>query len=184
MKYFMFFIGVLFLMQTEALAFLKEGDSLPHQLEAIDQNGVKQSFDKVKDSSGLIIIFVRSADWCPYCQRQLIDMNKSHKEILELGYGLTSVSYDSVNELAKFSKKHSISYPMLSDTNSEIIKAFDILNKDIKEESKGYGIPHPAVYIIDDTGEILARFAEEGYKKRPPSSLILDVLKKLEAGNN
>lgn len=180
MKLLMTLVAFTFFFNADAHAFLKEGESLPHTLEASDQNNVQHNFDTIKRENGAVLVFVRSADWCPFCQQQLIDMNKVEKEIETLGYGLASISYDNIEELAKFSKKQSIAYPMLSDTNSQIIKAFDILNEEMEQGTKGYGIPHPAVYIINAEGVVVARFAEEGYKKRPPSSLILEKLKALQ----
>ena len=33
-----------------------------------DQFGQKRSFENHKGPNGLVILFYRSADWCPYCE--------------------------------------------------------------------------------------------------------------------
>ena len=57
---------------------------------------------------------------------------------------MIGISYDSVDDLKSFSDKHKISYPLLSDAGSEVIKKYGILNT--KDDS---GIPNPGIYIID-----------------------------------
>jgi hypothetical protein len=41
--------------------------------------GNRRSFDSLKGPRGLVLIFSRSADWCPYCKTQLADVNRSFR---------------------------------------------------------------------------------------------------------
>ena len=54
----------------------KVGETVPYPIEALDQTGMAQTFDTLKGDNGLILLFNRSVDWCPYCQNQVIDWNK------------------------------------------------------------------------------------------------------------
>lgn len=179
MKKLLLALLIVFTANSAAFAFLKEGQQLPHDLKVPDQDGEMQSFESLAGEKGLILIFVRSADWCPYCQRQLIEMNQAYEPLTALGYGVASVSYDGEKTLSIFAKRHSINYTLLSDEKSEIIKSFGILNTEMQEGTNFYGIPHPAVYVINSEKQVVARFAEEGYKDRPPSSLIIEKLETL-----
>ncbi|MCP5118437.1 MAG: hypothetical protein GY953_47100 [bacterium] len=38
------------------------GERIPH-FEAVDQDGKRQTFDTLKGENGLVLMFVRSADW-------------------------------------------------------------------------------------------------------------------------
>jgi peroxiredoxin len=152
------------------------GEPIPHTLSVMDQNGEPQSFDALKGEKGAVLVFVRSVDWCPYCQVQLIDLGKRSAEIEEKGYNLIAISYDSVESQKKFSDKYSFKYTLLSDEGSEIIKSFGILNEEMDEGSSYYGVPHPTIYVTGEDGTILNIIKEEGYKNRPP---VEDILEKI-----
>lgn len=154
------------------------GSTIPHMLEVKDQLGNDRGFKNLIGTKGLVIAFVRSADWCPYCKNQLIDLQKeAHAAIQAKGYELVSVSYAPVKKLSDFADLKGIKYPMLSDEGSVIIKAFDILNEKYEPGDWAYGIPHPIVFITDTEGVITGKLYEEGYKKRPPTDAILASLK-------
>src|ERR1700756_4379492 len=71
--------------------------------------------------NGLVLFFFRSADWCPYCQAQLIDVNSGIAEIAKRGYHVAGLSYDSPEILDAFALKRHLTYTLLSDPKSEII---------------------------------------------------------------
>lgn len=91
------------------------GVPLPHNLSLSDQTGAVQNFDTLSGDKGLILFFVRSADWCPYCQIQILDLNKRSAEFTEMGYNVATISYDDVEKLERFSSRYKVSFPMLSD---------------------------------------------------------------------
>lgn len=153
------------------------GDHLPHSLETVDQNGTDQDFKSLKGANGAVLVFVRSADWCPFCQAQLIDLGEQASQITELGYSIVAISYDDTDKLDTFSKKYNLPFTMLSDQGSEIIKAFGILNEDMKPSSSYYGVPHPTIYIVNADGYVTDVLAEEGYKNRPPAQAIVSTIK-------
>ncbi len=156
------------------------GSKIPSTLDAMDQTGTDRNFSSLVGDNGSVLVFFRSAKWCPFCQRQLIELEKSAaKEIEKRGFNLVGVSYDDVNVLAKFSKKRKISFPLLSDTDSKIIKEFEILNEKYKPGDRVYGIPHPIIIITDKDGTVKAKLFKEGYKKRPETEVILSELDKL-----
>jgi AhpC/TSA family len=49
------------------------------------------------------------------------------------GIGLAAVSYDSREILADFSRRHRITYPLLSDVGSATIRRYGILNTVVDE---------------------------------------------------
>ena len=83
------------------------------------------------------------------------------------------MSYNSQQELEEFAKKRSVEYLLLSDPGSETIKAYGIFNKEMKPETRYYGIPYPGTFLIDGEGVVRAKFFLEGYKLRvDPAELI------------
>ena len=158
------------------------GTVIPHDLTARDQNGVPQSFKTLAGNKGAVLVFFRSANWCPFCQMQLIDLNlHAAKEAKELGYPIIGVSYDPIKHLDKFSHKWSITYSLLSDEGSKIIDAFGVKNTtDFTPESRAWGVPHPIIIVTDKNGVIKEKLFKEGYRDRPEPQVILDVLKALQ----
>ena len=65
-----------------------------------------------------------------------------------------AISYDSSKVLRDFSEKHGITYPLLSDGDSRVIRAFGILNTHIPEGHEYYGVPYPGTYMIDAGGVV------------------------------
>jgi len=152
---------------------LKVGDQIPavSALKIADQNGDVQDWFT---QGPMVLVFVRSVDWCPYCQVQLLDLRDVGEAIEENGYRVVTVSYDSSEKLKQFSEKYRFPYKMLSDPSSEIIDAFGIRDESYKGREGIYGIPKPHVYVVDAEGVIEHVLSEETYKKRPAAD---DVLK-------
>jgi len=160
---------------------LKVGDQIPTSLELKDKTGKMQSFDTLKGDKGLVVFFIRSADWCPYCQVQLLDLRKGEAdEIINAGYNITIISYDAPEALNKFATRYKFDFPMLSDEDSKTIKAFGILDEDKKPDSFGYGIPKPTIYIVSADKEIQGILAKESYTKRPEIQDIVSVIQKIK----
>ena len=159
----------------------KAGDQIPHELSLKDQSGEVRDFESYTGDKGTVYIFVRSADWCPYCQVQMLDLRgEDGKKITDLGFNIVTVSYDAPEALKTFSEKYNFEHVMLSDEGSAAIKAFGILNEKYEPEHFAYGVPHPRVYIVGNDKMIHAVLAEEGYKKRPQVDAIVETIKGLE----
>ncbi len=141
--------------------------SLPTNLELPDHRGKTRSFEDMTGENGLVIVFFRSAEWCPYCQVQLLELQMNKERFDELGYNLVGVSYDNLHVLDLFYTRKNLDFPLLGDPKSKTIRAFGILNEEHKEGSFAYGVPHPTIYIVDKNKQVLKTLSEEGYKKRP-----------------
>ena len=152
------------------------GQTIPTNLELSNQNGDTQSFESITGKKGLVLIFVRSADWCPYCQVQMLDLKNDAGKIIEHGYNIVTVSYDAPDVLKAFADKYDFPLTMLSDSDSQTIKAFGILNEKFASDHFAYGVPHPYVYVIGNDKIIQAVLSEEGYKKRPQISAIKQAI--------
>ncbi len=86
---------------------------------------------------------------------------------------MIAISYDSVSTLKAFSDKYQITYSLLSDAGSEVIKSFGIFNTEVDSSSRGFGIPHPGVYIIDENLTVIEKHFEQSYRERPTAQNVL-----------
>jgi hypothetical protein len=87
--------------------------------------------------------------------------------------GLAAISYDPVAVLADFSRRRGITFPLLSDSGSETIKRYGILNTTIDPKNTLYGYPFPGTFIVNKQGLVTARYFEEAYQERNTVSSIL-----------
>jgi len=123
------------------------------------------------------LVFVRSADWCPFCRRQLQDLQKDLKAIEATGVRLIAVSYDSLTTNSAAATKLGLTFPLLSDPGSKVIDAYGLRNHEAKGRAEG--IPHPVVYIIDRQGTIRVKLMRESYRERPESAEIIAGVKSI-----
>ncbi len=149
------------------------GAAIPKPFVVHDPAGAVSNFDDLTGPKGAVLVFVRSASWCPYCIVQLRDMQAITEPLRLKGYSLVSISYDAGDVLSTFAAKYNVTYKMMSDKGSAMIDAFGIRDPQYKEGSRAYGVPKPAIYIVDKSGVVRAKLAEEGYKIRPPAEAIV-----------
>lgn len=146
----------------------KVGDRLPAGFSVLDLQSKPVDFNAIRGEKGAILLFIRSIDWCPFCQLQVKEWNSQRDAFEKAGYHVAAISYDKPEVSTRASTKLDITLPIYSDTGSAMIKALGILNTDIPNDGgKLYGIPNPTIYVVNPEGIITHRFAEEGYQKRP-----------------
>jgi peroxiredoxin len=145
-------------------------------LHATDLKGVPVSIRGLSGKNGLVLVFFRSAKWCPYCQRQLMDMKDAPGPLEARGYKLAALSYDPTDVLTRFTEQRSIPYPLLSDTGSVTIDAWKLRDIRYKPDSFAWGVPYASIYVLSPKGVLKAKLAEEDYKVRPPLSAILEAI--------
>ena len=158
--------------QTASEVGLADGAVAP-EIAAITSDGTAASLASIAGENGTILVFVRSADWCPFCKKQLIELESAVAPLKAAGWSLAALSYDSPETLAAFKDGNALSYTLLSDEDSSVIRDFALFNEESKEGSRFYGIPHPAIVFIGSDGLVKETLREEGYKDRPPADLII-----------
>lgn len=143
-----------------------------------------ERFEQAMGDEGATIVFVRSVDWCPFCKKQVMDLSEEADAFLSEGRPLVFVSYDTTTKQKVFAKKNALEENFVSDQGSVIIKSFGLLNEDHAPGSRVYGIPHPAVFVVDENGVVEAKLYEEdytsnkkSYRNRPAVETILDAVK-------
>ena len=94
-----------------------------------------------------------------------------------LGYGVATITYDSVALLKEVEEDQGIEFALLHDEGVRVVDAFGIRNLDYEPGHRAYGIPYPGILIIDADGVIKAKFAEEDYRDRPAFEAVLEAAK-------
>ena len=119
------------------------------------------------------------------------------QQLSDQGIGVAAISYDSEAVLADFSQRRGITFPLLSDDDSEVITEFGILNT-VAYEAQGpnrddpevvadvakyvslfgaspaiVGTPYPGTFMVDRNGRVTSRFFEEFYRERNTTANVL-----------
>ena len=143
----------------------------------------RKALETLVGEQGLALFFIRSIDWCPYCQVQVMDVDRRAAEFEERGLNVVFLSYDDPAMQAEFVSRRRIESLLVSDAGSEIIDAFDLRSEYYDEGDRGYGVPHPAVFIINPDRVIAAKLNEEdylsnekSYRNRPDVDVILSAI--------
>jgi len=138
-----------------------------------DQNGRTRTLDSLMGPKGLMLVFSRSADWCPYCKTQLVEMQGRLQDLRKSGLGLAVITYDPVPVLADFAARRKITFPLLSDRGSAVIKQYGILNTTVDPSNALFGYPFPGTFIVNSQGVVTSRFFEPSYQERNTVSSLL-----------
>ncbi len=140
--------------------------------------GADVSLMSLTKSGPVALVFYRSADWCPFCKKQLQALQADLKKIEMSGIRVVGVSYDAPATSAAAAAKLGLTFPLLSDMGSKVIDAYGIRNAEAK--GKSAGVAHPVVFIVDGQGVIRAKLGRESYKDRPESAEIIAAAKGLK----
>jgi AhpC/TSA family protein/cytochrome c biogenesis DsbD-like protein len=87
--------------------------------------------------------------------------------------GFCAISSDSVEILADFSRRKSITFPMLADPQSKIIRDFGILNTTVPKDNWRYGIPYPGTYRVNEDGIVQSKYFAADFQERYSAPTIL-----------
>lgn len=84
-----------------------------------------------------------------------------------------AISYDAPATLKAFATSRGITFPLVSDRGSAIIKAYGLLNTTVEAGTSSYGIPFPGTFIVDRRGVVQTRHFEAAYQERNTVASIL-----------
>ena len=113
-----------------------------------------------------------------------MELQSRYADITKQGLGLIAISYDRPDTHKKFADSRGITFPLISDTGSAIIKRYGLLNDTVDPKSRTYGIPHPGTFIVDRKGVVVSRFFEDAYQERYTAATILSTLGAAFGGNS
>ncbi|MFA5989034.1 MAG: peroxiredoxin family protein [Sphingomonas sp.] len=149
------------------------GAHVPGNFSAVDTTGKARNFSSITGSKGVVLVFFRSAKWCPYCQAQLKDIRGLSADLTKRGYTLAAISYDAPATLADFGAKQQVNYTLLSDNGSKMIDAFGLRDPQYPADSFAYGVPTATILVIGKNGVVKKKLSTTDYKIRPNNAAIL-----------
>jgi peroxiredoxin Q/BCP len=124
---------------------LKVGDKVP-PFTVKDHLGNPQSLERYKGSK-VVVFFYPKAN-TPGCTAEACDLRDHYAELTKAGYVLLGVSADTEK-----AHKYAFPFPLLADTEKQVIDAFGVwgLKKFMGKEYDGI---HRKTFIIDENGVV------------------------------
>jgi len=133
-----------------------------------DQDGALHSLSDYKGQK--IILYFYPKDNTSGCTKQACNFGELMPQFREKGAVILGVSKDSVESHKKFKDKYNLPFTLLSDTEKEVIQAYDVW-----KEKKNYGKISMGVvrttYLIDESGMIVKAFDKVKAAENPDQML-------------
>lgn len=122
-----------------------------------DQKGI---IHKLQDYRGSwLLVYFYPKDDTPGCTKEACSFRDNSGTLEEHGIKVVGISADTVDSHKQFSDKYSLPFPLLSDPDTTVIKAYEAW-----EKKKFMGKEHMGVirisYLINPDGEITKKYPE------------------------
>ena len=142
----------------------------------------------------LVLTFYRGG-WCPYCVKQLKEMNSELEQFKEAQ--IIAVSPENPEEVLKTKRKNTLKLILFSDKDNELARMLGLAFKvedPIVAEYKNFGIdlaktqgnsehvlPVPATFVIDQSMKVAFVFVDADYSQRAKTSDVIKSVQRLMA---
>ncbi len=120
------------------------------------------------------------AVWSSFSSARQTELHEAGSRFATQGLKFAAVSYDPVETLRSFSERRKISYPLLADPGSEMIRRFKMVDPD----NSGNNIPdygardtaYPGWFLIDREGIVKERFLDPFWGDRHTANNVIGKL--------
>lgn len=129
---------------------LKTGDKVP-DFAANDQDGNRIRLSDYKGKK-LIVFFYPRAN-TPGCTAEACNLRDNYQALKDQGYELLGVSEDSERKQSNFKKKFDLPFPLLADTEHQVIDAFGVWGEKQFMGRTFDGI-HRKTFVVDENGVV------------------------------
>lgn len=117
-----------------------------------DQNGTPHSLAAYRGQK--VVLYFYPRDNTSGCTKQACSFAERLPQFREKGAVVIGVSKDSVASHKKFEQKYGLPFPLLSDTELSVIKAYDVWKEKTLYGKKSMGVVR-STYLIDENGIIV-----------------------------
>ncbi len=126
--------------------------NLAPDFNLLDLEGKEFSFSSIKGKPAILFFWTT---WCPYCQKELKQLEDSRQELSENGVELIAIdAQEPADKVKKFFGSRRFSFKVLLDTDGEVSQSYGVM-----------GVPTYA--FIDKEGRIVSTshsFLQKEYK--------------------
>ncbi len=145
---------------------------------------------------GNVVLSFYRGGWCPYCNMELMALQKILPEIEANRAKLIAISPELPDKTFLTIEKNKLSFEVLSDIDNTVAKTLNLVfkmpvdlqdlyqnqfNIDVQSHNGNddFELPMTATYVINQKQEIVYDFINEYYTKRAEPSELIEVLKNI-----
>jgi peroxiredoxin len=190
-KYIVIVAFIALTLQVMAQTGLKNGAKAPEFI-ATDNSGKTLDLKALLKSHKAVVLFFYRGQWCPYCNKQIKQLQDSLQLLTAKGAYVIGVTPETSENIGKTIDKTHASFSIIQDSGYKIMKAYDVnykVDDTMNAKLKNYGVnleknngntdhvlPVPATYVIDQSGKIIFVQFDKDYTKRASIGSILNAL--------
>ena len=140
------------------------------EFELLDQNGQAR---RLSDYRGRrVILYFYPKDMTSGCTKQACAFGELYPQFREKGAVVLGVSKDSVASHKRFEEKYGLPFPLLSDPELNVIRAYDVWKEKMNYGKVTMGVIR-TTYLIDENGIIVRAFDKVKAADNPAQMLAL-----------
>lgn len=129
---------------------LAQGDKAP-SFSVLDQNALKHESKQLKGQRYLVYFYPK--DSTPGCTTQACGLQSDLEQFNTLNITVFGVSMDSVASHKKFADKYGLQFPLLADTEKQLIEAYGVWIEKSMYGKKYMGISRSS-FLIGANGKV------------------------------
>jgi peroxiredoxin len=124
----------------------------------------------------------------------LVELQRNLPNFERNNIAVFGISYDPVDVLARFAGAHGVTFPLLSDEGSKVIRELGMLDEQVYEhhaafgvtrrDDRFWGVPYPGEFLIDERGVVTQKRFQKNYRERETSQTILEQGFGMEASSH
>ena len=133
-----------------------------------DQNGTLRSLSEFR--GGKVILYFYPKDMTAGCTKQACAFGELYPRFREKGAAVLGVSRDSVASHKRFEEKYGLPFPLLSDPELEVIRAYGVWQEKKSAGKVTHGIVR-TTYLIDEDGIVVKAFGKVKAAENPGQML-------------
>lgn len=152
---------------------LTEGDTAP-TFSATLGTSDHESFDLAdRLGDGPVVLAFFPGAFTGVCTTEMATFEEDLDEFEDAGATVYGVSVDAPFSLNEFRDQEGLSFGLLSDSNKEIIDAYDV-EMDFADMGY-YGVAKRAVFVVDEDGKVTEKWVSDDPGVEPDYDAVLDA---------
>jgi peroxiredoxin Q/BCP len=100
-----------------------------------------------------VIIYFYPAAMTPGCTKEACDFRDSRQDLSDAGFAVLGISPDGPVKLAKFAEREGLTFPLLSDPDKAVLKAYGAFGEKMLYGKKSVGVIR-STFVVGADGAI------------------------------
>jgi len=134
------------------------------------RDGSQVDLASMWEKQKVLVVFYRGG-WCPYCQKQLTELQTNQKKFADAGAIILGISSDPVEDANKTRDKLQLNFELYSDPQLAVISKWGV-------EDVGSNIARPATFVVEPGGTITYRRIGKSPADQPSIEELISALEK------